>query len=470
MNTHNLENVLSRITRRLQEDNADQLLIRTFCERFKVFAQGRESYIREDAISPATALPAFSDLDTGNIEPDLFSRVAIVKLNGGLGTSMGLSKAKSLLPVKDGLSFLEIILHQMQNLHTRTGHRIPVLFMNSFSTEEDTLEVINRFPALKQAQTLPFSFLQNRVPKLAQSDWTPVDFPADPELTWCPPGHGDFYTCLVSTGLLDKLIEQGIQYVFISNADNLGATLDPAVLNYFATRDLPFMMEVTRRTEADKKGGHLAVDSEGRLLLRESAQCHPDETDAFQDIQKHRYFNTNNLWINLRHLADLLKQHDNMLPLPVIANSKTVDPRDKNSQPVIQLETAMGAAIGLFDNAAALDVPRTRFAPVKTTSDLLALWSDIFLLDDAYHVVPNPRRTLGTIDITLVPEHYKLLDAFRQRFKHGAPSLIQCKTLDIQGDYTFDKDVTLKGHVTLPPTQQPQIIAKDTVLQESGEL
>ena len=101
--------------------------------------------------------------------------------------------------------------------------------------------------------------------------------------------------------MLDTLLANGYEVAFVSNADNLGAELDPLPLGYFVSERLPFLMEVADRTAADRKGGHLARrKSDGRLALRESAQCPDEDTDAFQDVDRHRYFNTNNLWINLR--------------------------------------------------------------------------------------------------------------------------------------------------------------------------
>merc|ERR1719155_323449 len=130
------------------------------------------------------------------------------------------------------------------------------------------------------------------------------------------------------------------------------------------------MMEVASRTDADKKGGHLAKDNAtGGLLLRESAQCPEEDGAAFQDTSKYKYFNTNNLWVDLEKLKALFDANGGAIPLPVMLNDKTVAPRDKASTKVIQLETAMGAAISCFDGAIALRIPRSRFAPVKTTND-----------------------------------------------------------------------------------------------------
>merc|ERR550537_370040 len=157
--------------------------------------------------------------------------------------------------------------------------------------------------------------------------------------------------------------------------------MDMKLLSYFADSKAPFMMEVAVRTDADKKGGHLAKDqASGGLLLRESAQCPEEDEKEFQNVGKYKFFNTNNLWVDLVALKATFEKHGGAIPLPVMKNGKTVDPRDKKSTKVVQLETAMGAAISCFEGAIALKIPRSRFAPVKTTNDLLALRSDAYVL------------------------------------------------------------------------------------------
>merc|ERR1712070_315528 len=165
--------------------------------------------------------------------------------------------------------------------------------------------------------------------------------------------------------------------------------MDLKLLTYYAESGAPFMMEVADRTDADKKGGHLAKKKEGGgLTLRESAQCPKDDEAAFQDTSKYKYFNTNNLWVDLEQLKALFEKNEGAIPLPVMLNDKTVDPRDKTSTKVIQLETAMGAAISCFEGAIALQIPRTRFAPVKKCDDLVALRSD------AYEITEDSRIQL----------------------------------------------------------------------------
>merc|ERR1719246_199035 len=204
------------------------------------------------------------------------------------------------------------------------------------------------------------------------------------------------------------------------------------------------MMEVATRTDADKKGGHLAKDkTSGGLLLRESAQCPPEDEKAFQDTSKYKFFNTNNLWVDLVALKAIFEKNAGMIPLPVMQNSKTVDPRDKKSTPVLQLETAMGAAIGCFEGATAVVIPRERFAPVKTTSDLLALRSDAYLLTPDFRIVLAPERK-GVPPTIKLDGRYKFVDALEKLIPNGPPSLIECASLVVEGEVAFASGVVVK--------------------------
>jgi UTP--glucose-1-phosphate uridylyltransferase len=205
--------------------------------------------------------------------------------------------------------------------------------------------------------------------------------------------------------------------------------------------DVPFLMEVCTRSDMDKKGGHLAVDESGQLLLREIAQCPTDELAEFQDITKFNYFNTNNLWIDLKALDWHLITHENIMILPLIVNPKTVD-----GTPVYQMETAMGAAISSFKGAKALVVPRTRFAPVKKTNDLLAIWSDAYELNDQYQIKLKHGLSASPL-IELDNRYYDNIDKLSARFKEGVPSLSGCKELRIEGDVSFGDGVVCDGRV-----------------------
>jgi len=421
--------------------------IRAFHHSYASLRAGDSGLIPENTIETIGELPELDKIKgTSQSRPELLSRTVMIKLNGGLGTSMGLERAKSLLPVKDGLTFLDFIVRQVLFLRKRHGIPLRFVLMNSFSTGGDTREFLKGYPELGRPEDL--ELMQSQVPKVDARNLQPVSWPPNPQLEWCPPGHGDIYPSLVSSGLLDEWLGEGCQYLFVSNSDNLGASLDLDVLSYFAQSQQPFMMEVAARTPSDSKGGHLARRGK-QLLLRESAQCPKADLPQFQNISKHRFFNTNNLWLRLESLRDLLRKNDGFVPVPLNKNEKTVDPREPNSPAVLQLETAMGAAIQCFENSGALLVPRTRFAPVKTTSDLLALRSDAYEVKEDWRVVMARMPDGKPPTITLDSNYYKLVDQLDEMLRAGVPSLRDCQELTVKGPVRLGSANVFHGKVNL---------------------
>jgi UTP--glucose-1-phosphate uridylyltransferase len=428
---------------RMEKEGLPELVIRTFAYYYRKLLQGETGYIHENDIEPLKSIPDLEEISdkVKKIGEKIIPQTIIIKLNGGLGTSMGLNRAKSLLMVKEGLSFLDITARQA------IVDGIPLVLMNSFNTREDSLAQLKEYTELKK--DIPLDFVQNKVPKINANDYLPAEWKKNPKLEWCPPGHGDIYTALMTSGILDELLDKGYQYAFISNSDNLGAVLDIKILGYFADNEMPFLMEAADRTEADKKGGHLACLRDGRLILRESAQCPEEDMAAFQNLFKHKYFNTNNVWIRLSAVKQVLEESGGILGLPMIRNKKNLDPRDKDSPEVYQLETAMGAALEVFPGSDAIRVPRKRFAPVKTTNDLLEVRSDIYELTDAYRIIISPKRKLPQIVIQLDPEYYKIIDDLESRFIYGPPSLLYCRRFIVSGDFQFEKSIICHNKVFL---------------------
>jgi UTP--glucose-1-phosphate uridylyltransferase len=437
---------------KLRAEGLGDAAVETFARQYERLRAGETGTLAEADIEPVAELPDAEEL-TEEAGPALLDQAVVIKLNGGLGTSMGMTKAKSLLEVKDGRTFLDLIAEQILDLRERSGARLPLVLMNSFATRADSLAALERYDDLSAG--LPVDFVQNKVPKLRADDLTPVRWPADPALEWAPPGHGDLYTALVTSGMLEALLDGGYRYAFVSNSDNLGAVLDPRILAWLVNGPhppAPFLMEVADRTSSDRKGGHLARRvADGGLVLREIAQTPDEDVDAFQNTSRHKYFNTNTLWVDLHALRDLLSGAG-VIDLPMIVNRKTVDPGDKGSTPVIQLETAMGAAIGVFEGAAALRVPRSRFVPVKTTNDLLSLRSDAYVIGEGRAVHLAPERDGVPPFVDLDSDHYKLVGDFDARFAAGAPSLVGCQALRVVGDVRFGAGVTVRGDVTVQGT------------------
>lgn len=441
------ERGLEESLRKMREAGLSPAACASFERAWRQAVAGEAGLIPEAAIGPAEGIPAMAEVASAAADPSLYDKLCVIKLNGGLGTSMGLARAKSLIPVKDGLTFLDFIARQILWIRRHHGTKGPrFLLMDSFSTSTDTLGYLARYPDLSHGA--PLDFLQNKVPKLRAADLQPVEWPRDPELEWCPPGHGDLYPSLLGSGWLDRLASEGIEYLFVSNSDNLGATADAGLLAYFAASGLSFLMEVAERTPSDRKGGHLARrKSDGRLVLREVAQCPESDIAAFQDIACHRYFNTNTLWLRVSDLRAALDEHGGALPLPLIKNTKTVDPRDASSAKVLQLETAMGAAIECFSRSGAVLVPRTRFAPVKTTSDLLALRSDAYTVSDDQRLELVPERQGVPPEVVLEERYYKSLAGLEAGFGKTAPSLRHCAHMRVTGPWRFEEGVVCEGSV-----------------------
>jgi UTP--glucose-1-phosphate uridylyltransferase len=443
-----------------------QRAIAVFSHYYRLLESGETGMLAEGDLEPIRALPRLTELEPDpRSARDALARTVVIKLNGGLGTSMGMDRAKSLLEVWPGRSFLDIIVEQVLALRRHYRAKLPLLFMNSFHTQQDTRTALERHTDLP-VDDLPLDFLQNREPKLRADDLTPVRWPANPSQEWCPPGHGDLYTALETSGLLRTLLAAGYRYAFVSNADNLGAGPEPRLAAWFAELGAPFAAEYCRRTPADRKGGHLALRvSDGRLVLRESAQTHPADAAAFGDIERHRFFNSNNLWLNLKALAATLDAGQGVLGLPLIRNVKTVDPTDPTSPEVVQIETAMGAAIGVFDDAAAIEVDRSRFLPVKTTNDLLVLRSDAYELTEGAQVRLAPGRTGAPL--VHLDERYRLLQDFDRRFPHGAPSLAGCERFTVRGDWTFGRDVRVVGRAVVDAEGSPGRIPDGEVVGDT---
>lgn len=425
--------------------------ISAFESTFNSLVSGATGIIPEDTISP---VPSLVHTDSLDIEPDtsLLSSTVFLKLNGGLGTGMGLDKAKSLLKVKGDDTFLDLTAKQVMCMRKELGQNVKFMLMNSFSTSDDTMSHLKeKYPSLASEDGL--EMLQNKVPKLDASTFEPATCESNPSNEWCPPGHGDLYAALIGSGSLDTLLKGGFKYLFVSNSDNLGATLDLKILTHFAKSDASFMMECCQRTENDKKGGHLAIrNSDKHLILRESAMCADEDEGSFQDITKHQFFNTNNLWIRLDKLAEIVEKSGGYIPLPMIKNAKTVDPKDDSSTKVIQLETAMGAAIECFEGASAVVVPRSRFAPVKKCNDLLMLRSDAYVITDDFRAVLNPKCDGVAPIISIDSKKYKLVDKLEEATKDGIPSLVQCKRLTIKGLVRMSSKTTFVGECKIVNT------------------
>jgi len=458
-----------------------QMQMTSFLTLFKRYVEASEEIDwSKIKVLPDSELKSYAQLPTvTNPETirDQLNKLVVIKLNGGLGTSMGCTGPKSVIPVRNDLTFLDLTVQQIEKLNTTYGCNIPLVLMNSFNTEEDTRKILRKYTKINlEIET----FMQSMYPRLNRQSLLPIVKSVDSQILdggsnhfdrpvvdlsgWYPPGHGDVYRSFVQSGLAEKMLKAGKKWIFISNIDNLGACVDLNILNFLLTGhcshdETPsFVMEVTDKTRADVKGGTL-VGYEGRLRLLEIAQVPSEHVDEFTSVRKFRIFNTNNLWANLEEVQKLVDNHQ--LAMEVIRNPKTLD----SGLNIIQLEEAAGAAICNFRGALGINVPRSRFLPVKTTSDLLLLMSNLYTMDQGY-IIMSPLRNFPTVPLVKLGGEFQKVKDFLRRFAN-IPDLLELDHLTIAGDVYIGRGVSLKGTVIIIANHGDKICIPPSSLLEN---
>lgn len=421
----------------------------------------------EDSIQPYDKIAALPLPDS---LADSLNKLVVVKLNGGLGTSMGCKGPKSLISVRNENTFLDLTVQQIEHLNKKYNTDVPLVLMNSFNTDEDTKKILQKYT---HHRVKIHTFNQSRYPRINKESLLPVatdiGMTGENADVWYPPGHGDIYASFYNSGLLDQLITEGKEYIFVSNIDNLGATVDLNILHHLVSQPngkrCEFIMEVTDKTRADVKGGTL-IQYDNKLRLLEIAQVPKAHVDEFKSVTKFKIFNTNNLWISLGAIKRL--QEQNAMDMEIIVNPKTLD----GGQNVIQLETAVGAAIKSFDNALGINVPRSRFLPVKTVSDLLLVMSNLYSLE-AGSLTMSQKREFPTTPHVKLGSSFTKVQEYQTRFE-SIPDMLELDHLTVSGDVTFGKQVSLKGTVIIIANHGDRIdIPAGTILENkivSGNL
>lgn len=395
------------------------------------------------------------DLSPEIDKKEILKKLAVLKLNGGLGTTMGCIGPKSSIHVRGGENFLDMCVKHIDNLNKEFGIKVPLILMNSFNTEKVTNKLIKRYKGIR-------TFTQSVYPRLCAETLLPV-CPSFGNDAIYPPGHGDLFYSLKESGELDSLLQEGKEYLFVSNIDNLAATVDFKILDYVLNNDIDFLMEVTDKTRADIKGGTI-IEYENALRLLEIAQVPNDHKSDFTSVRKFKIFNTNSVWINLRALKNILDKGN--MELDIIENKKTLS---KTNEPCIQLETAIGAAIKYFPKSKGMVVPRTRFLPVKTTSDLFLIQSNMFIEKNGSLIV-NPKRVYPVNPIIrLIGKHYKDVNNYLARFS-GIPDVLELDHLTVSGNVKFGKSITLKGTVIIIADENSTIKIPDGAILEDNIL
>ena len=263
---------LNRARDKMVAAGVDEVAIETFAHYYRLLEHGETGMIPESSIEPLD-MESLADVEVSDEDAAAAIRTtAVIKLNGGLGTSMGMDRAKSLLCVRRGLSFLDIIARQVLHLRKRVRRPAAADLHEQLPHVRPTPWPRSRATRTSPVDGLPLEFLQNKEPKLLVKDLSPVSYPKDPDLEWCPPGHGDLYTALRGTGLLDRLIDAGYRNASSSPTPTTSARCPtPGSPAGSPTSGAPFAIEAVRRTPSDRKGGHFARrKTDGRIVLRES--------------------------------------------------------------------------------------------------------------------------------------------------------------------------------------------------------
>ncbi len=450
MNRMNMQKVLSKLPLEGQAQKNFLRLYGKFCEGLsKIDDWDSVKTPDEKFLVPRASL---KNPDHSSIQRDL-AKVAVCKLNGGLGTSMGCQSPKSTIIVRENKSFLDLIVDQLCAVEREFEVQVPLVLMNSFYTHAETEKVIEKY----HDRLKIISFQQNRFPRLLEDSRQPLSEEEFGRDAWYPPGHGDFYSCIYEMGLLDRLLKEGREVLFVANADNLGAVIDPGILHHMLEKDIPFMIEMTPKTPADVKGGTI-YQKGNQIKLLEIASVPEEHKAEFCSQRKFKVFNTNNIWINLRHLRAQLEKGP--LDLKVIVNRKCLSGKN-----IIQLETAIGSAVECFPGAVGLTVSRDRFMPVKKTDDLLLVQSDLFVLNNG-HLARNPDRKQVALPSVQLGSNFTNLQDYQERIPH-VPGMLDLDSLTVEGDVRFGKGVQLKGEIQLKSLKGKSLLIPDGSVLEN---
>ena len=397
---------------------------------------------------PLNTIPHFNNLPqlSNQRQQQLSKKIAICKLNGGLGTSLGSTIPKAFLTVKDNKTILEIIINKKEYQNKQYESSIPLILMNSFYSDELTLKKLSQ----SENKNI-YTFQQNYYPRIDKKTFIPLSVTTYGQQAYYPPGHGDFYCSIKENGILETLLKQGIEYIFVSNIDNLGADIDFRILNYLIEKKCDMLVEVTHKNSNDIKGGTI-VRENNQLKLLEKADIPEEYSSIFSDTSKYPLFNTNNIWLNIESLKNAPLNLSSQLP--IIENNKKI--ADKK---IIQLETAIASAINFF-NSELLLVDRTRFLPIKTTNDLFLLCSNLFQLEN--HSLKFHLDAHQNFPVIKLGKDFFIANDFYKKVPYTT-NISQLESLELEGPITVGKNVSFGGNIKIF-TEEPIFIPDNTTI------
>jgi UTP--glucose-1-phosphate uridylyltransferase len=365
----------------------------------------------------------------------LLEQTVVILMNGGV-SKMDFKTPRSALTVeKNGITqtLLDCRLAQINALNVEFGVDLPIILMNSFLTNTETNHNLQKY------QNLKIKILhQGMYPLMYKTNLSPIpQSKNDPN--WSPPGSAEIFVLLKTTGLLDELLKEGKKFAFLSDVENLGATIDPKLLYHVEQKQINLLLEVTPRTKSEGNfmgGVPVLFRKKQHILELSQVPMHIRQTRFnFQDF---KYLNTNNIWISLQTLAKIEK----------ISMDWALHSKMQKGREVVYIDTPVSMAIQSFPNPTAITVPRQRYRQVHHTSHLLAVQSDLYVLENGNFKL-NPKRIPPTEPLLKLGDGFKTLDDYQKRFSCGPPSLLEIDHLTVSGEVNFGSDVVLKGTVII---------------------
>ena len=246
-----------KIQQKMSKLGYDERIIGLFLRYYEKLSSGDRGIIRESEILPVEygSVEKFCDIPK---VADTQNKTAVIKLNGGLGTSMGMDFPKSFVEVREGKRFIDLAAEN-------SSERTPLIFMNSAATREMTDKFITENPQIKHGNIAP-AFLQHSFPKILKDTLGLAEFPQNSACEFNPAGHGDVYMALYLSGILGELLKENFDFAFISNIDNTGAVFDRSIADYMAKNGISFLMEVAVGAKWTKKAGILQKQGTGAIF------------------------------------------------------------------------------------------------------------------------------------------------------------------------------------------------------------
>lgn len=370
------------------------------------------------SVIPYESLAQTSDVHDADAldTKELLNKLTVIKIISGSGTTMGVNVSKSCMEVTDGVSSLDLVVNQLEDLNSEHGCNIPLILMNTLQNQDNIMKVLEKHEKKNvDIQTI----CQNQKHSARRTD--------DSDDEGYQFEDREIFLSLKTSGTLEALLLQGKEYILVLRSDNLASVLDPKIINHVIENRIQCCLEVTPNIHYDSSEN--STSQEDKVQLSEIA-----ELPAKEFMEKYKLVDTRSLWLNLNSVKK-------------IVDAGILTEKLKGDDERFAFGNRLSSTIKLFDRPIAINVPQSRFLPLTSTSDLLLVQSDLYTHSEGILFRNNDRKNPANPHIELGAE-FKKLDEFQSRFK-SIPSIIELDSLRVAGDVWFGADITLKGKVII---------------------